>query len=163
MSFATRAGRFTAGLLAAQCLQMIALPALLAPWRPMLVPIVLVYAALADASLPALAGAATFGLLNDLLLHAPLGEHMLAYVLLTWAIARLRGTLILLPLWQIAVVLVPVWALLAFALFWLDGLLHRPADPWLRWGPVPSTALVWPLAAQFFTRLTRRRRRPQIA
>ena len=152
--------RFLFSLIAALMLELVPLPPSIAPFRPMWLPLVLAHAALRDTHLPALLGAFFAGLASDLLLAAPLGEQALALVGFVYLLLRLRPSLIVLPPWQIALVLVPVWASYAFALFWLDGIARHPADPLLRWMPVVSTALCWPLLALVSgTGSWRRRRR----
>lgn len=163
MNRAALYSRFAVTLLIALWLQMVEWPAFAAPWRPMWLPLVLAYWTLAYNSLPTVFFSFLIGLLLDVLLATPLGEHALAYVALAYLLVRLRGSLIAMPLWQITLVLAPLWVLLAFALFWLDGLAHHPADLWLRWAPVVSTSLVWPLMVVLLD-LTRARprRRPKI-
>lgn len=141
--------------------ELIPLPATVAPLRPMLLPLVLAHAALRNPDLPVLVAAFLSGLASDLLLSAPPGEQALALVGFVYLLLRLRPSLIVLPPWQISLVLVPMWALYAFALFWLDGIARHPADPWLRWLPVASTAVCWPLWAFLSggTGAARRRRR----
>jgi rod shape-determining protein MreD len=119
-----------------------------------------VHTALRNPDLPVLLAAFLSGLASDLLLSAPPGEQALALVGLVYLLLRLRPSLIVLPPWQISLVLIPIWALYAFALFWLDGIFRHPADPWLRWIPVASTAVCWPLWALLTgTGAARRRRR----
>jgi rod shape-determining protein MreD len=124
---------------------------------------VIAYTALNDPEMPVLLAGFLAGLASDVLLSTPLGEHALALVGLAYLIVRLRSSLVLLPLWQATLVLAPVWALYAFALFWLDGLTRHPADPLLRWLPVATTTAVWPLlVALFASRRFHDRRRPSI-
>jgi len=163
MSGLERLVRFIFGLVCALLLQLLPLPWSIAPLRPMWLPLVLVGTALADVEMPVLLGAFLGGLASDLLLGVPLGEHALALVGLVYLIQRLRSSLIVLPLWQATMVLVPVWALYAFALFWLDGVEHHPADTLLRWMPVASTTAAWPfLAIVFGSRALRLRRRGEL-
>jgi rod shape-determining protein MreD len=163
MSRAALYGRFAVTLLTALWLQSIELPPLIAPWRPMWVPLLLAYWTLAASGLPTVFLGFILGLMFDVMLTAPLGEHALAFVALSYLLVRLRGALIVLPLWQISLVLAPLWSLLAFLLFWLDGLSHHPADPLLRWLPVVSTTLIWPLLVMLLTASNpRRRRRPKL-
>lgn len=140
--------------------ELIPLPYAIAPFRPMGLPLVMAYTALRNPDLPVLLAGFLSGLASDLLLSSPPGEQALALVGFAYLLLRLRPSLIVLPPWQISLVLVPMWALYVFALFWLDGIARHPADPWLRWGPVASTAVCWPLwALMTGTGAARRRRR----
>lgn len=163
MSRAGLYGRFAATLALALWLQAIDLPDWAAPWRPMWVVLLLGYWTLASPGLPTVFFGFLLGLLLDVMLGAPMGEHALAFVAATYLLVRLRGSLIVLPMWQITAVLAPVWALVAFILFWIDGLSHHPADLWLRWLPVGPTAACWPLLVLLLDAgLRRRRRRPKL-
>jgi rod shape-determining protein MreD len=62
------------------------------------------------------------------------------------------------PLWQSTVALIPAWLLYALLMFWIDGVSQHRADPWLRWMPVLSTTLFWPLAYALLDSVARRRR-----
>lgn len=152
--------RLIFGLTLALLVELVPLPPALSPLRPMGLPLVLAHTALRNPDLPALLAAFLSGLASDLLLSAPPGEQALALVGFVYLLMRLRPSLIVLPPWQISLVLIPMWALYAFALFWLDGIARHPADPWLRWMPVASTAVCWPLwALMSGTGAARRRRR----
>ncbi len=153
-----RIGRLFGALLLGLLAQMIVLPDLLAPWRPLWLPLLVGYAVMSDPDLPIMFIGFLYGLATDVLLGAPLGEHALALVGLGYLLLRLRATLVLMPLWQIALVLCPVWTLYEFALFWLDGLARHPADPMLRWGPAAATTVAWPLVVTTLDTLRMRRR-----
>jgi rod shape-determining protein MreD len=154
--------RLLAGVSLALLLELIPLPALIAPLRPMGLPLILAHAALHESDLPVLLAAFLSGLASDLLLDTPLGQQALALVALVYLLLRLRVSLGVLPVWQVSLVLVPVWALYAFLQFWIDGVARHPADPWLRWMPVASTALCWPALVWLLDLpvLRRRRRTP---
>jgi rod shape-determining protein MreD len=74
-----------------------------------------------------------------------LGQHALGFVLVTYLVARLRAFFVLFPLWQATLALIPAWTAYAFLMFWIDGLTQHRGDDWLRWLPVVSTSLFWPL------------------
>ncbi len=138
---------FTLTLLLALILQMVALPDVIAPFRPEWVALTLVYWAYATADKPVLLAAWLSGLALDVLFNSLLGQHALALLTVTFLVRRLRGSLIIFPLPQVALALSAAWVLYAFLMFWIDGLTHHSAVPSLRWLPVISTTLIWPLAA----------------
>ncbi|HEY1076791.1 MAG TPA: rod shape-determining protein MreD [Fontimonas sp.] len=136
---------FTASLLLALLLQLIQLPELLAAARPLCVPLVLAYWALREPRISTLLPAFVCGLLLDVLFGTTLGQHGLALILVVYVVERLRSIFILFPLWQATFALIPAWALYSFVMFWIDGVTRHQADDWLRWLPVLSTTLFWPL------------------
>jgi len=134
-------------------LQMVALPDAIAAFRPEWVALTLVYWAYSTTDKPVLLVAWLSGLALDVLFNSLLGQHALALLTISFLVRRLRGTLILFPTLQVALALALAWTLYAFLLFWIDGLSHHSAIPSLRWLPVISTTLIWPLAALLMDRL----------
>jgi rod shape-determining protein MreD len=153
-----RIGRLFGILLLGLLGQMVMLPEAIAPWRPLWLPLLLGYAAMIHPDLPIVFTGFLFGLATDVLLDAPLGQHALALVGLGYGVLRLRPTLVLMPLWQVTLVLCPVWLLYEFALFWLDGLAKHPADSMLRWGPAAATTVAWPLVVAVLDTMRMQRR-----
>jgi rod shape-determining protein MreD len=148
---------FVLTLLVALTLQIIALPDSIAAGRPMWLALVVAYWSLKAPNLPVLVAAWLFGLCCDVLFNTVLGQHALALTALAFAVRRLRPVLVMFPLWQSTLALVPVWAAYAFLLFWIDGLTRHPADPTLRWLPVLATAVAWPFAAGLLGAMRSRR------
>lgn len=136
---------FWSSLLVALFLQLVALPDMLAAARPLWVPLLLVYWALAEPRVPALLAAFAFGIALDVLYNTVLGQHAAGYVLLVYSMARLRGIFILFPLWQSTLALAPFWAGYCLLMTLIDDLTEHRADLWLRWLPALSTTLFWPL------------------
>ncbi|HVT34325.1 MAG TPA: rod shape-determining protein MreD [Nevskiaceae bacterium] len=136
---------YGASLLAALLLQLVELPDALAGARPMWLPLVIAYWALTEPRVSALVGAFLLGVVADVLFGSVLGEHALALVVLAYLVTRLRVIFALFPLWQATLALIPGWVVYAFMLFWIDGATHHQANPWLRWLPIVSTSLFWPL------------------
>ena len=136
---------FWLSLLAALLLQLIQLPELVSGARPMWLPLVIAYWALTESRVPILLGAFITGLLADVTFGTSLGQHGLGLVLVAYFVTRLRPIFVLFPLWQATLALIPVWLFFAFLMFWIDGITSHRADVWLRWTPVLSTTLFWPL------------------
>lgn len=143
-------------LLAALVLQLFELPYPLAVLRPMFVPMVLVYWAMVVPAATGLARAWFVGLLLDVLLGSVLGQHALGLTIVVFAALGLRGWLSLFPIWQEAALLTVLWLAYAFLMFWIDGATNHQADPWLRWTPVLTTGLCWPLVVALMNGLRRR-------
>lgn len=132
-------------LLIALVLQQLELPYALSLIRPLWLPLVLSYWVMVIPQPGGLLTAFLFGLMMDVLNGCVLGQHALALTLTVFVVIQIRGVLSLYPVWQEAAALLPVWLVYTVTLFWIDGATAHRADPWLRWVPVLTTGLVWPL------------------
>lgn len=126
-------------------LSIVVLPDMLAPLRPAIVPMVAFYWIMHFPDRFGLLIACSLGLMLDVLTGSLLGSHVLALVVPCYCVARLARIYRFSPLWQQALMLLPLWALYAFVLFWIDGVTNRNADALLRFGPLLSTVVCWPL------------------
>jgi len=95
------------------------------------------------------------GLCLDVLLGSVLGQHALGLTLVVFVTLLMRGWLTLFPVWQEAAALTLVWLIYAVLMFWIDGATSHGADPWLRWLPVLTTSLFWPLVLAVLNRARR--------
>ena len=136
---------FILSLLGALFLQLIELPELLSGARPMWLPLIVAYWALTESRTHVLLGAFIIGTCADVCFGTTLGQHELGLVLVAYFVTRLRPIFVLFPLWQATLALIPVWFGYSFLMFWIDGITSHRADVWLRWLPVVSTSLFWPL------------------
>ena len=136
---------FWLSLLGSLLLQLVQLPEIVSGSRPMWLPLVIAYWALTESRVPILFGAFVIGILTDVSFGTALGQHGLGLVLVAYFVTRLRPIFVLFPLWQATLALIPVWLFYAFLMFWIDGITNHHADAWLRWMPVLSTTLFWPL------------------
>lgn len=138
-------GLFLLSLLLAMILQLMRLPEALAAARPLWVALMIAYWALREPRISTLFTSFIVGLLLDVLFSTPLGQHALGLVIVVYLVERLRSVFVLFPLWQATFALIPVWAVFCFLMFWIDGATQHQANAWLRWLPVLSTTLFWPL------------------
>jgi rod shape-determining protein MreD len=145
-----------ASLLVALVLQLFELPYPLAVLRPLWVPLVLVYWVMVIPQPVGLLTAWLTGFLLDVLLGTVLGQHALGLTLVVLVALWLRGWLALFPIWQEAALLTLVWLLYTLLMFWIDGATGHHADAWLRWTPVVTTGLAWPLIVALMNALRRR-------
>lgn len=139
--------RFLLALALALVLQFIPMPDALAALRPMWVPLLLAFWALARPEPRGLLGAWFIGLLLDAAYGSALGQHALGLTLLVYAVLQLRTLLVVFHIWQAALALTPAWLGYSFLMFWIDGATEHSADGWQRWMPVLTTTLAWPLLA----------------
>lgn len=146
---------FWSSLLLALFLQLVQLPDTIAAARPLWLPLMLVFWALADPRLPTLLAAFMLGIVLDVLHNTLMGQHAAGFLLLVYFVSRLRGVFILFPLWQSTLALIPAWTGYCLLMAAIDNLALHRADTWLRWLPALSTTLFWPLV---FTLMDSRRR-----
>lgn len=156
MSGAANYSLYLISLLFGLTLQFVELPNMLAPARPMWVPLLLAGWMLNAPQLPSLLMALLLGLCMDVMLNCPLGQHALGLVMLVYIIARMRPALVLYPRWQTTVVLAPLWAGYALLLGVIDELTHHVATSSLRWWPLLPTTLLWPLIDSWLASLNHR-------
>ena len=128
-------------------LSVVALPETAARLRPAMVPMVAFYWTLAHPDRFGIVIGFCLGLLLDALTGTLLGSHALALTVTCFVVAKAARVLRFFPLWQQSLALLPVWGLYAFMLFWIDGVTGRNADAMMRFMPVVTTALAWPLMA----------------
>jgi rod shape-determining protein MreD len=130
-------------------LSIIDIPPAASAARPLWIPLFIAYFALRDPEQSLFVATFFLGLLMDGVLNTPFGSHGLAWVPLVYACLRLRSLWLLMPTWQTTPLLGLLWLLSTFVLFWLDGAMSRPTDTALRWLPVLSTMVCWPLWVWF--------------
>lgn len=141
-------------VLAAWVLALLPMPDWAAPFRPEWTLIVLVYWAMALPSRVSIGWCWLAGLGLDVLMGTLLGQHALALALVGWVVARMYLQVRVYPEWQQALVLVALVGMYEFVLFWTDGISGTRSEA--RWGPVLTTALLWPWALVLLRRVRRR-------
>lgn len=135
-------------------LALLPMPEWAAPFRPEWTLIVLVYWAMALPSRVSIGWCWLAGLGLDVLMGTLLGQHALALALVGWVVARMHLQVRVYPEWQQALVLVALVGMYEFVLFWTDGISGSRSE--VRWGPVLTTALLWPWALVLLRRVRRR-------
>ncbi len=138
-------GLFVVSVLVALCLQFLPLSHSLSLARPLWLAMTLGYWALYGPNVAVISAALLMGLASDTLYNAPLGQHVMGLTLLAYTLVRLRSVLGLYPIWQVTLLLLPVWALYALLMFLLDGMAKHPSDALGRLLPVAASGLCWPL------------------
>lgn len=159
MSPGAQFARFALTLGLALVLQMVQLPDAISGVRPLWLALTLGYWALFAPEQPVIFAAWICGFCCDVLYHAPLGQYALGLVTVAFAVRRMRGLLLVFPIWQSMLALAPVWAGYTFMMFWIDGLNQHQSSASLRWLPVLTTTLLWPLAVGLLGTLRNRRGR----
>lgn len=138
----------------AWALALLPMPDWAVPFRPEWTLIVLVYWAMAVPNRVGIVWCWLAGLALDVLMGSLLGQHAVALAMVGWIVARLHLQIRVFPEWQQAIVMLALVGLYEFVLFWTDGISGTRSE--IRWGPVITTALLWPWA-MLSLRATRRR------
>ena len=86
-----------------------------------------------------------------------LGENALAFVVVAFFVHRFHLRMRMYPLSQQTLVVFVLLLLYQFLLFWIDGVTGHPLNTWVRWLPVLTGALLWPVLTGFLGRLLTRR------
>ncbi|MFM1887661.1 MAG: hypothetical protein RL026_2818 [Pseudomonadota bacterium] len=139
--------------LAALFLAHLPLPLWLTVVRPAFVALVLLYWSVMSPRTGGLFAAFLFGLLQDILLGSPLGQHAFALCTVSYLAIRMHLLVRAKPVFEQAL-LVLLALLLYEALLWaVDGWSGRATDSLLRWIHPLTGALLWPLFTGLLGRL----------
>lgn len=130
-------------IVAALALSVLPLPAVVAPYRPDWVALVLLYWSLVSPRRFGLLTAFWTGLALDTLNGALLGQHALALLVIVYLSRRFYLRLRVFPMSQLTMAVAALLLLYEFLLFWVDGVAGRTVPLVERWGPVVTGALVW--------------------
>jgi rod shape-determining protein MreD len=131
------------------------LPAVVAPFRPDAIVLVLIYWSLATERRFGLLWALWLGLALDTLSGALLGQHALALLIVMYLVQRFQLQIRVFPASQMTLTIGVLLALYEFVLFWVDGVSGRTVPIAERWGSVASGILLWPLLMLTFDRMRR--------
>ncbi len=133
-----------ASFAAALMFTLLPLPQPVAQLRPDWVALVLIYWVVA---LPHRVGVGTgwlAGLFQDAATGTLLGQHALGLAVVAWVVLGLHRRIRNYPVWQQAIFVLMVIALLRVLGAWVLGISGRPAD-FSYWLPAVSSMFVWPL------------------
>ena len=85
------------------------------------------------------------GLAIDLLQGHVLGQHALAFLLVAFLTHKFQLRMRIFPIWHQTLTVFMLLALYRFLVFWIDGIIGQPVTTWMRWLPVITSALLWPV------------------
>ena len=150
--------RVFASVIVALILTILPLPHWLEILRPDLLLLVVIYWSLNAPRFagPTFAWLCGFGI--DVIRGMVLGQHALAFLLVATITHHFQLRMRIFPIWQQAFAVLLLLALYQFAVFWIDGIIGEPVVTWLRWIPVFTGALLWPIVVAVMDTWNRRRR-----
>ena len=150
--------RITVTVVLALIFAVLPLPHSLDVARPYLLVLLVIYWSLSAPRIAGLLFAWLCGLAIDLLKGTTLGQHALAFLLVSFLTHKFQLRIRVFPLSQQT--LTVLFLLLAYeVLVWYtDGVLGHPVTTWARWIPVLTSALLWPVLVGILDTWNRRSR-----
>ncbi len=142
--------------LIALLLSAVPLPRVLEYLRPDFLLLTVIWFALAAPGAGGLAFAFTAGLVLDAFQGVVLGEHAFAFVAIAYLVHRFHLRVRMFPLGHQTLTVMSLLFFYQFILFWIDGVTGHPVTDWVRWIPVLSGTVLWPVLVGLFSRLIAR-------
>lgn len=150
--------RVTATVVLALILAVLPLPRWMDIARPYLLLLLVIYWSLSAPRIAGLMFAWLCGLAIDLLKGTTLGQHALAFLLVSFMTHKFQLRMRIFPLSQQTLTVLLLLFLYEFVVFWTDGIIGYPVTTWMRWIPVFTSALLWPVVVAILDTWNRRSR-----
>lgn len=147
-----------ASIIAGYLLVVLPLPAELERLRPDWSALIIIYWVLALPQRVGVGVAWLVGLFQDALVGTLLGAHALAFALVAYLTLKLHQRIRVFPLWQQALSVLVLLLLIRLVLYWINGLVGRPAPEWMFWTPALVGTAFWPVVFVFLREMRRRYR-----
>ena len=126
--------------------------------RPNLLLLLVIYWSLSAPRVAGLMFAWFCGLAMDLLQGPLLGQHAAAFLLVAFLTHRFQLRMRIFPIYHQTLTVFMLLALYEFLLFWIDGIIGQAVTSWMRWLPVITSTLLWPLLVGILDTWNRRSR-----
>lgn len=140
-------------LLVGLMLTVMPLPALVAPFRPDWLALLVIFWAMQLPRTWSVGSAWIIGIILDVANGTVLGQHALALCVIAYITVRFHLLMRVFPLSQLTATVFALLALYQFLLFWVNGVAGINAPSITYWGPVISGALIWPFFYMFLSGL----------
>lgn len=121
------------------------LPDWASSFRPNWVALALIYWSMNLPRTYSIGHAWLLGIVLDVAHGTLLGQHALALTFIVYLTIKFHLRLRLYPVSQMALTIIPLLGLYEFLLFWINGVIGIHAPLTTYWGPVLTSALLWPL------------------
>lgn len=145
-------------VLVAMMLTILPLPDWATAFWPNWIGMTIVYWSLHASHRVSIGTAWTAGLILDTLKGSILGQHTLALTVLSFLTVKFHLRIRVFPMGQQTLTVFALLAVYEFLLFWVDGIVGVAALGLNRWGPVISSAIMWPVVASLLNLIQRRLR-----
>jgi len=150
--------RVTMSVLIALIFAILPLPTAIEPAKPHLLLLFVIYWALSAPRVAGLMFAWFCGLAIDLLKGPLLGQHAAGFLLVAFLTHKFQLRMRIFPIYHQTLTVFMLLALYEFVLFWIDGIIGQAVTTWLRWMPVLTSTLLWPVLVAMLDTWNRRRR-----
>ena len=150
--------RVTGTVLIALIFAILPLPGGVEVARPNLLLLFVIYWALSAPRVAGLTFAWFCGLAIDLLQGPLLGQHAAAFLLIAFLTHKFQLRMRIFPIYHQTLTVFMLLALYEFLLFWIDGIIGQAVTTWMRWLPVFTSTLLWPLLVGVLDTWNRRSR-----
>jgi rod shape-determining protein MreD len=150
--------RVTFTVILALIIAVLPLPQPLDAARPDLLLLLVIYWALSAPRIAGLLFAWLCGLAIDVLKGIILGQHALAFLVVAYLTHKFQLRMRIFPISQQTATVFMLLAVYQFIVFWLDGIIGQPVTTWMRWLPVISGAVLWPILVAVLDTWNRRNR-----
>lgn len=150
--------RVTGTVILAVIFAVLPLPEPINAARPDLLLLLVIYWALSAPRIAGLLFAWLCGLAIDVLKGIILGQHALAFLVVAYITHKNQLRIRVFPMSQQTATVFMLLAVYQFLVFWLDGIIGQPVTTWMRWLPVISGAMLWPILVAVLDTWNRRNR-----
>jgi rod shape-determining protein MreD len=144
---------------AALLLSLLPAPAVLEPFKPYWVALVIIYWSLETKGIISLGLAFLVGLVLDILSGSLMGLHALSLVIMVFLVQRFRSRLRFFPPWQQALSVLGLLVNDRIILIWIIALLGEQLPTWKYWLPPLVGMALWPWLFLLLDRMRARTRR----
>jgi len=145
-------------IIAAVLLTLLPLPAVLSPFKPYWVALVMIYWSMETRGIISLGLAFLIGLVLDIFSGSLMGLHALSLVVMVFLVQRFRSRLRFFPPWQQALSVLGLLVNDRIILIWITALLGEPLPTWKYWLPPLIGMAMWPWLFLLLDRIRARAR-----
>ena len=150
--------RVVTTLIVGLALAVLPAPRVLDILRPDFLLLIVIYWSLRTPRFAGLMFAWLCGLSIDALQGIVLGQHALGFLVVGAFAHRWQLRLRIFPIWQQASAVLAMLFVYEMLMFYVDGIVGQPVVTWLRFLPVLTGALIWPILVATLDTWNRRRR-----
>jgi rod shape-determining protein MreD len=150
--------RVTVTVIIALILAVLPLPRWMDIARPYLLLLLVIYWSLSAPRIAGLLFAWLCGLAIDLLKGTTLGQHALAFLVVSFLTHKFQLRIRIFPLSQQTLTVLLMLLAYEGLVWYTDGVLGYPVTTWARWIPVLTSALLWPVLVGILDTWNRRSR-----
>jgi rod shape-determining protein MreD len=150
--------RVTVTVIIALILAVLPLPRWMDIARPYLLLLLVIYWSLSAPRIAGLMFAWLCGLAIDLLKGTTLGQHALAFLVVSFLTHKFQLRIRIFPLSQQTLTVLSLLFIYEVLVWYTDGVLGYPVTTWARWIPVLTSTLLWPVLVGILDTWNRRSR-----